>query len=640
MIWDALGFLNFMLFALAPTVFCALYFNCRPEKSFLPMLILNSMIFYIMAVFHVAREFFWVLYTANLLLYVPAAVRFVKMPSEERNTRLFTPGFFTILIFCSVTFCFFCNTIFASWDTISHWGKVVKLFMEDGKLGCEYPLEIVSHASYPAGACMTAALIHSCFFLHDFNEGIVLFGHEIINLAAFLWLFSSLNWQNKTHIIKLTLLLFLLPLLYLIACYDPGYTDTLLALLMAICLYQTATLDDYRPLDVFMLAVTSSWMFMIRNAGWGYSIGIMILMAFNLYRDRAKAFYDSVSGKFSYLKTGMIALVFLLPAVMKYLWVFLMKYYHTGQRFGGKNITWEGMVLQFGSLDAPGWIMLQKYFSANLGNLIYIAIFVVIAVRMLKKSQSDLQRSAVKKLLIFFMIAAPAFFATMFIYYLFEFNELRLFPSLPRYSSNFLLIFAFALLMLGADRYAGKDGYFLRKKQVFDHSRRSNVIFLLVLTGVFTLTLAVASLWINGKYGGTKYYITTRKECDYAKKYQDKLGTSGNKFALLTTEGSGIRSFYMSYIYPHNFRNIVAWDPILPGPGNKQQQPRPYAIAVTPEELMAQWQDHKYVYIDTVKDDFIDSYKQLFVPGFEVNTNSLKHRLFEVTSDRLLKPVD
>ena len=305
------GFLLLMLFLFASGMFAAAVAGQRAERVFLPVLILNAFLLYIAAACHRAEAGFAVILTANLALYIPVIFRMKREGIRTVLNRFLTPGIIFALIFLTGFFILTLWRKFYSWDEISHWGAAAQLFFRDGKLGCEYPRHILSHASYPPGSCMVSVLVHYCFFGQPFSEGLVIFSHELLSLGAFVMVYAALKWKNQLQMILLTFPVLFLSAMAKVYAYDYCYTDLMLALTMAVAFYHSVNIDRCTGTEIFFLALLLGALPMLRNAGWQYCISLYILLAVTGFIHRKKLFYRTGSPRCSAGRIMLFACCFL-----------------------------------------------------------------------------------------------------------------------------------------------------------------------------------------------------------------------------------------------------------------------------------------------------------------------------------------
>lgn len=621
---DILFFFNFCLFAFALPLYLAVSWQIRPERTFLPALILNSMFYYIFAMFHITGIGFPVIYTANILLYVPIFKSWKKLGSTEFIRRISIPGSMILPAVLLLMFCNLADKHFFTWDALSHWGTVVKIFMLDRKLGCEYSAEVLMHASYPPGTCMTSMLVHSCFYGRQFSEGIVIFSHELYNFGVLIYFFSFLQWRHKKQILSFILLMFTaMLLLYTAKCYQLCYTDSPLLLLTALAFYQAMTCEKYRPAEFFMLAVITAWLFMIRNAGWGYAVGVMIIFAFVLIRDRKNIF----NAPDSRWKIFAAASVFILPLLLKYSWVYLLYRNQTSLRFGGKEISAGAIYRLFGSATGDGWEITGRFAAKLLTDGFVPAMLLLITsgIILCRKLPEQNLRRAAKTTVIFFSVGFVIFCTTSLFYYIFEFHDTT-FPSLKRYLNSFIAIPLLILLLITAHAYAGKEENmkksFLQKNTVF--------VPLCILT--ITIFATLNCLF----FSHSVIYRRWREECEKIRKYDSLLLADGIKFTCFSTTGCGLKNFCFNLMYHRNFRAVPYWDPVIT---DKNIIEREYAVQMTQDELKQSIKQFDYVYLDDPQEDFCRNYAAVFVPEIQVSPANICHRLFRVNEAGFLEPV-
>ncbi len=629
----AAGFCCLLLFLFAGSFFSTTFFYARAERIFLVSLICNALLLYVAAIFHVAYPGFLVIFALNLALYVPCLYRMYREGWKPVLERFLTPGTVFALIFLIAFFILTLWRKFYSWDEISHWGAAAKLFLRDGKLGCEYG-GILSHASYPPGTCLIMMLTHYCFFGVPFSEFITMYGHELLLLGIWLYPLAGLTRARKWQALIMCLAYLGFVPIFLREDFHTCYTDAPLACLFGLCVYVVLTLRKDSRYDLFALGLLTSFMFMIRNAGFGYAIGICILLLIRLIWERKELFTD----RKSFFRAGPVILFALvMPFLLKFSWSFLLKYFGTPLKFSSGKISLSSIYNAFvHNIPAKSYPVIGDFVIRLCCGyaLVFIAMMILYWL-LYKKSISPARSSAAKKTLIFFVVAFTIFLVSMLILYIFEFNEKQTLPSFDRYVNAYLLAIAFPLLFFWHDEFAErrKDDPPDTGFRIFAVPRRWLYLTLFCLWCI----LATAYNFFPPAYYRWKKH---REELDHVKAYHELIARDGVRFGLITSTGIGFKNFYGYYLYPENFCELKAWDPVIRKKSDDYEWT--YATVASPAEVRQEFLEKKltYVYIESVRKDFYEDYQDLFVKGFVLNEKNTDQHLFEVMPDGSLKPVD
>ena len=629
----AAGFCCLLLFLFSGSFFAATFFHARAERIFLVSLICNALLLYVAAIFHVAYPGFLVIFALNLALYVPCLYRMYREGWKPVLERFLTPGTVFALIFLIAFFILTLWRKFYSWDEISHWGAAAKLFLRDGKLGCEYG-GILSHASYPPGTCLIMMLTHYCFFGVPFSEFITMYGHELLLLGIWLYPLAGLTRARKWQALIMCLAYLGFVPIFLREDFHTCYTDAPLACLFGLCIYVVLTLRKDSRYDLFALGLLTSFMFMIRNAGFGYAIGICILLLIRLIWERKELFTD----RKSFFRAGPVILFALvMPFLLKFSWSFLLKYFDTPLKFSSGKISLSSIYNAFvHNIPAKSYPVIGDFVIRLCCGyaLVFIAMMILYWL-LYKKSISPARSSAAKKTLIFFVVAFTIFLVSMLILYIFEFNEKQTLPSFDRYVNAYLLAIAFPLLFFWHDEFAErrKDDPPDTGFRIFAVPRRWLYLILFCLWCI----LATAYNFFPPAYYRWKKH---REELDHVKAYHELIARDGVRFGLITSTGIGFKNFYGYYLYPENFCELEAWDPVIRKKSDAYEWT--YAEVASPAEVRQEFLEKKltYVYIESVRKEFYEDYQDLFVKGFVLNEKNTDQRLFEVMPDGSLKPVD
>ncbi len=616
------GFFLLLLFLFASGLFASVKYGIRAEKVFLPSLILNAFLLYVCSACHFARDGFLLILAANLSLYIPVLFRMKQEGVHVCLKRFLTPGIIFALLFICIFFVLTLWRKFYSWDEISHWGAAAKLFFRDGCLGCEYG-GILSHASYPPGTCLVSMLTHFCFFGVPFRENLVMFGHELLLLGIWLYPLSGLKpgarWQNL--MISLAYLGFV-PV-FLREDFHTCYTDAPLACLFGLCAY--AALTQRSRWELFALALMVSFLFPVRNAGFGYAVMILAFFLFLLIADWKKRDKNWL----------LLLLLFALPFAVKYSWSYLLAYHETPLKFGGTSITPEAIYNAFvHNIPSKSRTVICAFLIRLLCGYLEFFIALLFGFSLLRKQTKDPERAAAaKRGAVFFSLAFFLFLLTTLIYYIFEFNELKTLPSFDRYVSAFLIAPSFLLLFLWNDEWtagnpANETGWgmtSLRRKRLF-----------WILTG----WCFIATLYNFIPPFGMMIWRKHRLECNRMKEYDAILSRPDIRFGLITGTGKGYKNFYGSYLYPEQFRELKAWDPVLVQ--KKGERNWDYVTVTTPDGLRAEILEKAldYIYIESVRKEFLTDFASM-IPGkaSPLKAEDVNNRLYKVLPDGNLQEV-
>ena len=628
----AAGFLVLMLFLFASGLFASACFGMRPERVFLPALILNALLLYASAAFHWTRPGFYCILGANLLLYVPAVLRMRREGAGTVLRRFLTPGTVFALIFLSVFFLLTLWRKFYSWDEISHWGTAAMLFFRDGKLGCEFG-GILSHASYPPGTCVLAMLAHFCFIGVPFSENLVLFGHELLLLGIWLYPLSGLTWKRRYQALIICLAYLGFVPVFLREDFHTLYTDAPLACLFGLCVYEALTLRKANGWDWFSLGLLTAFLFPVRNAGFGYAVMLIVLLAVLLtaggIRNRRMPGAGAIAG---------FVWIIVLTAAVKYSWVWMLDWYRTPLKFSETPITAGAVIRAFVTNEPvntwPAWSVTGAFFLRLTCGYIVVFLFLMYGLSLLKRKSISPERgrSALAGM-VFCIVSFTLFLLTTLVYYIFEFNELSPIPSFDRYVSAFFIMPAFVLLFLWNDEYAERaaaeppeTGFGVTTV------RRKKILWALaawcVIATVYNFIPYAAFVWRK-----------CRLECDHVKTdYGDLVSKPGVRFGMLTSTGKGFKNFYGVYLYPDNFVRLEQWDPVLVK--KEGDSAWKYVQVTTPEKLRAEFLERKldYVYLETPRAEFLRDFTDVFEAGTETGP-FLAHHLCRVLPDGRLKPV-
>lgn len=630
----ALGFCCLLLFLFASSFFATTFFHIRAERFFLVSLICNALLLYVAAIARVAYPGFLVIFSLNLALYVPCLYRMRKEGCRPVLERFLTPGVVFALIFLVLFFVCGIWRKFYTWDEISHWGAAAKLFMRDGKLGCEYG-GILSHASYPPGTCLFMMLTHYCFFGVPFNEAIIRFGHELLLLGIWLYPLAGLTRERRWQAVVMCVAYLGFVPIFLREDFHTCYTDAPLACLFGLCVYAVLTLRRDSRYDIFALGILTSFLFMIRNAGFGYAIGISILLLIRLLWDRKELFS---SRREITRALPVLAFSLALPFAVKYSWAFLLKYHNTPLKFGGTTITPGAIYDAFvHNIPSKSYTVLADFALRLLCGYALIFILLVVLMRILQKRSVSPERSAAAgKCMYFFIITFTGFLISMVILYIFEFNEKYTLPSFDRYVNAYLLAVAFPLLFLWHDEFAERSKNDPPEQNLglgtVPYRRAS---FILICLWCF-----VATLWGLVPYPVIARWKEQRDGLDHVKKYDHLVSQAGVRFAVITSTGSGFKNFYGSYLYPENFRELKHWDPVIRVKSDDHTWM--YVSVATPDEVRKEFLEKKlnYIFFEAVRKDFYEDYQSLFADGFTAAPANLERRLFRILPDGRLQPVD
>ncbi len=608
------GFICLILFLFASGFFAAAVFSVRAEKVFLPALLLNALLLYAGGILHVHKLAFYLIFAGNLLLYIPAFIQMKKEGWRPVLKRFFTPGILFVLIFLPVFFfAVILGQPFGNWDEISHWGTVAKLFFSSGQMSCESG-DILKHASYPPGTCLISALTHFCFFGLPFTESLVIFGNQLLFLGV--WLYPMAGFHTDRRFLSIVFLL-AFPVsvpAFFAPHFFTAYTDIPLALLFALCTYIIVSTGKYTRGEWFSLGILMAFLFLIRNAGWGYAVMLMFLLACKLFTARHDLSKRDIPG---------IIWVFLLPCAVKISWICLLKYHNTPMIFEGPA---PGDVYQavFHNEPATAYGTIKLFFRQLCSGALEILAVLLTGFLLLKKySVSPARRKQAVQSCIFFALAFMIFAVSIMILYIFHFGEYDYLPSYLRYMSTFLLVPAIVLFFQWYEELLDRQSRLPAETGLGCTSIwRKLLLCLLAAGGIYYISAPVHS--------DLKPYRSHIKKCEnMVVKYDSILNRDRIRFTMLSCPDDEFKSFYGAYLYPHNFVRTYYWHPVT-----KADERYPYTFVTTPEELRSVYIKNNldYVYVESVTPEFITDFASLF-DFAPVTEAELDDTLFRVLPD-------
>ena len=168
------GFVLFLLFLSAAPFYGTMCLKRRPERLFAAGLLLNGLVFYLFCAANLCGVGFYVLFAANLALYVPSALELRRRPGAIKE--FFTPAVGVLYASLTVGFLLSLREHPVWWDEFSHWASSAKFLFKYGKLNCEFP-RLLGHASYPPGLAVLDTLVHKCFVGTGFCDFMPRFEH-------------------------------------------------------------------------------------------------------------------------------------------------------------------------------------------------------------------------------------------------------------------------------------------------------------------------------------------------------------------------------------------------------------------------------------------------------------------------------
>lgn len=383
------------------------------------------------------------------------------------------------------------------------------------------------------------------------------------------------------------------------------YTDAPLACLFGVCIYAALVIRPRHVGDVLSLAVMTAYLFPVRNAGFGYAVMLMVLFAFRIFSECRK------NGRMNLGQIFAILLFFALPFLVKFSWTELLNFYQTPRKFGGNAISLSGIVRAFLYNDPPRTWQITGDFLLRLScGYIEVFLLTIYAFNVLRKrTVSEVRARQSYASLWFFPVIFTLFLLTMLIYYIFEFHEHKTLPSFDRYVSAFLMIPVFVLLFLWNDEITerGRNNGIVESGFGVNSVRRKKILWVVsvwcVIATLYNFFPFTAAIWWKH-----------RLECDRMQKdYGQILSGNGILFGLITSTGKGFKNFYGAYLYPEQFRELKSWDPVLE---LKKDDPAwEYATKTTLPELKEELAQRDYVYIESVRPEFIRDFAAVFAPG-------------------------
>jgi hypothetical protein len=574
----------------------------RPERLFAAGLMLNWLLFYAVCAVGLCRAGFYAIFAANLSLCIPALAKLRKDPGALR--RFLTPGVLTVYLALTCCFILAAGEQLLTWDEFSHWGSSAKLLFEYGKLNCGLP-RLLGHASYPPGLPVLDVLVHKCFIGAGFREFIPRFAVRAAQICLFAIAYGGPGGPKTFRQCLAGMLLFRIScsLLFPYTAFSCE-SDCILGVVFAAAVYVVMRHDrSWR--DDLLLALLLAQLFLIKKAGMGFAVMVLLLYVVRWIADR-------FSGDGTKRPVWSALVVLAAPFALELSWSLLLKLHRTPIVFPVGSIS-IGRICRLVRCGEPAYCLdITKLFFGRLpANLIPFAV-VLGGVAWYRAAAADRPRRT-GDLFWFLPLTLTVFLGSLFMTYMFIFNEFqaRMLVSFSRYLNGFQIMPVVLLTMLV---FSGE----LKGKFKAVLTSCAAIVPATVLIGILHWNeIRRSSSQITGTFP------RDRRELD--RRYGKILRAPETRFTVISGKGNGIFRFMLTYGYEERFVDEV----LVPAPPGEHD----FSAAELREKLFG---CARYVLIVHPDDSLKTQYAEIWEepPVFEGNFT-----LFEVTPDKRLRPV-
>jgi len=593
-----------LLFCLySGSFFAAAYWRLRFGLTLAPFIMLCVLILYGFAWFKLLEYGLGVLVCFCILLYFLGVMRIIFRPHELKS-YFFTPGMAVFTVLALLLFVTQRHRLFSTWDEFSHWGVAAKLLFNEFLLPCYYPQELL-FASYPPGMALTAFIFAKFLSPDKFQEWACLYGMGLFALSLFLPMLLECRFERKWQVFGRSILLFLLPLAFfpdICSMYVDLPLGGTLALALLIVLYPKRF--DWRY--GILLAVAVSFMFMIKQSGFGLAYLPIALAAWRLWRERSGSRWPTVAAT---LGLGI------LPWLLKSSWVCLVRRNECVERFSGQGINalqvWRDFVadptvaaLQVGELTLERLFLVP---SSTAFNLPPVWFWLILMCGLWLAARLD--KSGLRRRLVIFSavipVAALGFIVTLVIYYVYTFppQAMESLASFDRYTATLNLALAMPaltliLLVFGRRNVTG---------------RRYGEVLIIILVLALASPQIAWGIWRQNAWA-TPVSVARSRVAFAAAQLAPVAGISGEKVAMIAQDSAGFEAMMLKYLYPHTFVlpelfSVASVDALENG--------NPYGTAITPDEWVKVLMQNQvaYIYLQSSDACFKRSFGKLFEGG-------------------------
>ena len=179
---------------------------------------------------------------------------------------------------------------------------VKNIYLLDGLSG--HPDAFVTFNDYPPAASLFEFLF--TFFSHQFNEGSIYLGLYVLCFTLQIQLFVNVKWKNIYKIILNTLLILILPTVFMKEFYTIIYVDALLGILFAYILISYFFIEENK-LGLLNIGLSFFILVLTKPSGLGLAgIAFLIIVAdvlLNKYKKNLKLknnYWVQLLGRFLY----------------------------------------------------------------------------------------------------------------------------------------------------------------------------------------------------------------------------------------------------------------------------------------------------------------------------------------------------
>lgn len=497
---------------------------------------------------------------------------------------IFTNGFYIFLLAYCIIIVITYNKFCIENDAFSHWTLIVKNMFNLNTFAIDKNATI--NSSYPQGISLFQYFVMN--LNGKYSESILYTSIDLTMVCLILSIIKSTNFKNQ-------LLNFIFIILFPIV-FSQEYANNYIMVdtLLSVTFFVTITKYIYakNKFDYIIIIITSTFLIMIKD------FGIILLLIFYLY-----VILNIIFNKTAKSSKTFLILLFIIPMVIKLLWLIIVKEYNVGNVYGASVSTFSAIINIFTfNLNKHEILVtinfIKNIFAQNaLVGFIEAPIFILLTIYILLiyLINKKLRSKKIKNILIFLGIGLIIYMFILLSTYLnvFDNYESTTLASYTRYINTYILSIYLTTLII-----------------IITNIKFKYKNCILISLSIYFIIVALYSNNINKKHLFFKYnnnFAAFEKSVLNIKKNQKiyfvSQGIYGNSFRPL-------KYFWLVARYkatPIKLNND-GW--IL---GTRKNEYDTYTVNKDVNDLRNELlNEYDYLYIFTVNQEFKDLYGELF----------------------------
>lgn len=544
----------------------------------------TTLIIYIFGLFNHLKLGVYFIYFITFILFIYNLIYIIKEHKLSYvKKELTSPGFIIFVIISSSIILVDHGKLFSNWDEFSHWGDVVKAMYDTGM----FSTSSISQSAFQSYPPFMSLFQYLCVSIYGkFSEGLIYTSYAILVLSLFIPFIKIKTYKkNIIKIISISLIVFLVPMIFCDNYYSTIFIDSALGLLFGYIMASLYVVKDYDRYTVLNTSLALIALVLFKDVGLMLAVIALLCLFINLILNK----------KISFKKKIILFLIPLISLIFaKTSWSLNISLNHANILFSNPISLKDVINLIIGKDHTYHITVVSNYFKelfsfnaifGSILNFSFIATFIIISISlflMLKKNKQN------KYNIIILYIGFITYIIGLAFIYCFKFDSYEALKLASWYRYISIYLNGILMFMILSFLYCNPN----YKKYVI-------VLIAILLVAPYSLLIKLP----RSSYKSQLFRISYQKQASIIK---SKIG-DGSIF-IISQCNNGFDYWIFKYELRPNLVDRDYWSF-----GDMCNEEDVWTQKVELNDLYNKIKGYNYVYIYDINNDFIDKYGALFI---------------------------